>query len=80
MIHRYVVKLSLFPRTRNGTHSHTEVKELSGTPVIFARAYTSASAGASRIEIYCFIGNHLNAGGLFYEVTAKERLLGKWLL
>lgn len=37
-------------------------------------------AAASRIEIYCFIGNHLNAGGLFYEVTTKERLLGKWLL
>lgn len=38
-------------------------KELSGTPVIFAKAYTSASAGISRIEIYCFIGNHLNAEG-----------------
>lgn len=66
--------------TLNETHSRAGVKKLSETPDISARAYTSASAGASRIEIYCFIGNHLNAGGLFYEVTTKEWLLGKWLL
>jgi len=34
----------------------------------------SARECRERIEIYRFIGNHLNAGGLFYEVTAKERL------
>lgn len=57
-----------------------EIRMAARTPVIFRRSCTSVSLGASWIEIYCFIENHLNAGGLFYEVTTEERSLWKRLL
>lgn len=76
-VHRHVVKLSLLPLARKtpGSLMCRSQRAFRNTSYIREGLYECECRYPTRIEIYCFIGNHLNAegeGGSFMKLPRRS--------